>query len=176
MRRLTVWCFEDRCGNASQRLRQFLLPSRIFGNWPIRTNRAKKERSNFVGVRSSSRKHDDHVFFWEDCYALAATTYCFENRWSRRIDPPAVSVADAFANDSLCGTGFFYPLNRNNLLIFPTSVIEIEKAESRHVTRMQMKIAPTVCAAVWIGWPDNVNNADWLEQIFLRELEQTLAG
>src|SRR5260370_40429806 len=62
----------DGFGSAGQCLRQLLLTRRILRNRRVGTNRFKKKGSNLVGVRSSPRKYDYHVLFWEYCNTLAA--------------------------------------------------------------------------------------------------------
>src|SRR5260370_42074222 len=92
----------DGFGSAGQCLRQLLLTRRIRRNRRAGTNRFKKKGSNLVGVRSSPRKYDYHVLIREDRNTLASAAHSFENRWPRGINPPAVSIADAFSNSDAC--------------------------------------------------------------------------
>jgi hypothetical protein len=51
-------------------------------------------------------------------------------------------------------------LSGNNLHVAPLPLTEVKEAESRHVARVQMKVAPSVRPPLRVGGPDNVLDTD----------------
>ena len=45
----------------------------------------------------------------------------------------------------------------------PPSVLEQELPDSRHVTRMELQVTPSVIVALWIGGPAHVCDVDWID-------------
>src|SRR5581483_10492728 len=174
MRQRGFHCCTRRCSEAST-------AARVRRQATVGFERRENEGTDIGRLEPAPRRDNDHVLFGDDPYPLTTAALCFkygaevrEYRWSPiLVNPEAVAV---FRRVRVGLRRRVQITCRHYLPAFPHPPVEPQIADSCHIARPQVKIAPAIGDPIWIGGPRGITNAERGEQLLLRKRKCATAG